>query len=254
MTFNSVIKRLEKLASDNSPLILTAIGVTGTITTAVLTGRAAFKAAEILHDDELTSPNVYEQTVKTKVALTWKLYIPAIGTGVLTVTCIVLANHIGTRRAAALAAAYSVSERAFAEYKDKVVEKLGEKKELAVRDEIAQDRVNNNPIGSREVVITGNGDVLCYDSISGRYFQSNVEALRKAQNDINAVILSDMYASLYDFYDIIGIPTTPYSNEVGWNVDTLLNLSFSTVMSTDGRPCVSLDYTVYPIRDYNRLQ
>lgn len=254
MTLSNIAHKAEKIISDNSPLILTGIAVTGTITTALLAGRASFKAAQILADDLHYREPGDEATPRDKLEMTWKLYIPAVGAGVTTVICIIASNRIGTRRAAAMAAAYSISEKAFAEYKDKVVERLGDAKEQKIRDEIAQDQVNRNPVSTREVIITGNGDVLCYDSITGRYFQSNVESLRKAQNDVNHQILMNMYASLNDFYQEIGLPVTPYSNEVGWNADNLLELKFSTVLSEDGRPCISVNYAISPIRDYFRLQ
>jgi len=259
MRFDELVRRAERLVANNGPLILTAIGVTGTITTALFTGRASFKAAKIIANEEhfarmQTGDPDYETNTRRKFDLTWQLYIPAVGTGVLTVACIIAANRIGSRRAAAMAAAYSLTEKAFVEYKDKVIERMGPHKEQKVRDDIAQDRVTANPVTHREVILTGNGDVLCYDSITGRYFESNVDALRKAQNEINYQILHEMSASLSDLYQLIGLPTTQYSSEVGWNADALLEMRFSTVMSTDDRPCISLEYTVYPIRDYCRIQ
>ena len=247
---DELVRRANRLAVNNAPIILTAIGVTGTITTALFTGRASFKAAQIIAAEEAQSPI----STRRKFDLTWQLYIPAVGNGVLAVACIIAANRIGSRRAAAIAAAYSLTEKAFVEYKDKVIERMGPRKEQNVRDDIAQDRVDANPVSSREVIITGSGDVLCYDSITGRYFESNVDTLRKAQNEINFQILHDMYASLSDLYQLIGLPTTPYSSEVGWNADTLFEMRFSTVMSENDRPCISLEYQVYPIRNYCRLQ
>jgi len=256
MTLSNWAKRAEKLIADNSPAILSAIAVTGTITTAVLAGRASYKAAEIIGDDILRQKEEevgqarHYRTYRQDVELVWKLYVPAVGTGVLTVACIVGANRIGTRRAAAMAAAYSLSEKAFVEYKDKVIEKMGETKEQKVRDAIAQDRVDANPVSTREVIITGSGDVLCYDSITGRYFESNVETLRKAQNDINYQILATNYATLHEFYSLIGLPSTLYSSEVGWNNDNMLELEFTTVLSEEGKPCLSVNYKTYPIRGY----
>lgn len=252
MTLSSIAHKAEKIIADNSPLILSGIAVTGAITTAVLAGRASFKAAQVLDREERIAGE--QLPPRDKLEMTWHLYIPAVGTGVMTVICIIAANRIGNRRAAAMAAAYSISEKAFSEYKEKVIEKIGENKEQKVRDEIAQDQVNRNPVSTREVIITGNGDVLCYDSITGRYFQSNVESLRKAMNDTNHQIINDMYASLNDFYTRIGLPMTPYASEVGWNADRLLELQFSTVLSEDGRPCISVNYPLSPIRDYFRLQ
>lgn len=256
MTLTKLAKQAEKIIADNSPLILTAIGVTGTITTALLASKASFKAARILDDAEYWAEqnNQPPVDIREKVDRTWKLYIPAVSTGFLTVACIVASNRIGTRRAAAMAAAYSLSEKAFVEYKDKVAEKIGITKEQKVRDELAQDRVNANPVSSKEVIITGNGDVLCYDSITGRYFKSNMESLRKVENDINRTIMHDGYVTLHEFYISIGLPSTLYSSEVGWNNDSPFELQFSTTMSENNEPCLALEYAAYPIRDYYTLR
>jgi hypothetical protein len=256
MDLRELLKRAQKITIDNSPAILTAVAVTGTVTTAYLTGRASIKAAEILAAEEGRQQYTrvgLKLEPKEKVALTWKLYIPAVSTGLLTVTCIIGANRIGTRRAAAVAAAYTLSEKAFVEYRDKVVEKLGDKKEQDLRDELAQDKVTKNPGNSSKLVIVDGKSVLCYEAYTGRYFISDMETLRKAQNDINFRVNNDYYASLTDFYNEIGLTQTSISDEVGWNADKLLDLKFSTTMSEDGRPCIVIDYAVAPVRDYHRL-
>lgn len=252
MAFDDLVQRAGKFAADNSPAILTAIGVTGALTTAYLTGKASFKAAELIADEEARLDTGLKP--KEKVELVWRLYIPAAATGLLTVTCIIGANRIGTRRAAALATAMTISEKAFTEYKDKVVERLGKNKEQAVRDEIAQERVDRTPVSqTREVIIAGGGDVLCFDVFTGRYFKSDMETIKKAQNDVNYQIINNMYASVSDFYNRIGLPPTGYSDEVGWNSDKLMELDISTTMSDDGRPCISINFAAVPVRDYDRF-
>lgn len=252
MNLGEAFKRLEKLVVDNSPTILTAIGVTGTLTTAYLTGRASIKAAEILIDAETRLPG-RELTSQEKVRLVWKLYIPAVGTAVVTIAAIIGANRIGTRRAAALAAAYSVSEKAFEEYRTKVIEKLGERKEEAVRDEIAQDRVKRDPVDDRTVIVSGRGEVLCYEAYTGRYFKSDMETLRKAENDINRQVIHDGFASLGDFYDLVGLPKTSVSDEIGWTSEKPLEIHFSSVLSNDNIPCISIEYRGVPIRHFDRF-
>ena len=256
MTLSDFAKRAEKLIVDNSPSILTAIGVTGTVTTAYLTGKASFKAGEVLNAHPLVGTKeassdghiyVYKKDV---VKVVWKLYLPAAASGVLTIACIVFANRIGARRAAAVAAAYSLSEKAFSEYKDKVVEKVTPKKEKEIRDDLAQDRVNRNPLSKNQVIITGNGDVMCYDQPTGRYFKSNVESLRRAENDINQQVIGNMYAPLSDFYNLLKLTSTPYSEEVGWTTEKLLEIEFSTTLSDDNQPCICINYNVIPIREY----
>ena len=151
-----------------------------------------------------------------------------------------------------MAAAYTVSEKAFEEYREKIVEKLGANKERQARDEVAQDRVNANPVGRTEVIVTGGGNVLCYDMYTGRYFQSDMETIKQAQNNLNHHILNNVYASLNDFYDMIGLSRIKTGDEIGWNSDKLMEIYFSTTMSDDQKPCIAIDFSVEPVRNYFR--
>lgn len=254
MEISDLGKRLAKLTADNSPVIFTAIGVAGALTTAYLTGKATIKAVEVVRQERFQreAPVYVEPSKGDVLKWTWKLYIPPASSAVVTIACIILANRIGSRRAAALAAAYAISERSFAEYKSKVIEKLGEKKEQTVRDEIAQDRVNRNPFD--RMIVVGEGQVLCYDSYTGRYFLCDMETIRRAENDINHQVTHDYYASLSDFYNKIGLPPTSMSDDMGWNADKLLEIEYSAVLSETGKPCIAINFRVEPVRGYSRLQ
>lgn len=259
MTVADALQKAQSIASNNAPAIMTGLAVTGLVGTVYFTTTATFKAAEIIAEEEERrrweneADHDVEQRLEfdEKFKLVWSLYIPAASLFVGTVGSIVFLNHIGARRAATATALYTITDKAFAEYKDKVVEKIGENKEQEVRDDIAQDRVRENP--PTEVIIAGSGDVLFYDSITGRYFNSTMETVRRAQNDINYAVINSMYASLSDFYDVIGLPSTSYSEDVGWNADALLDVSFSTVLTEDNRPCISINYDVSPIKGYYRM-
>lgn len=249
-------KVLEKLAIDNSPVLLTAVGVAGTIGTAILTHRAARKAERTLRDN---SPRINNEPrpdlVPRKEAfeLVWKHYIPPVLSGTATVGAIVMANHIGTKRAAALAAAYTISEKAYTEYREKVIEKLGEKEERQVRNDIVQDRVRNNPPTEGNVLMVGSGDHLFIEMYTSRYFRSSIETIRKAVNDINYKINTHGYASLSDFYDIIGLQHTSESDAMGWNGDKLMDVDYDPVLSEDGQPCVGINFMTGPVRHHDRF-
>jgi hypothetical protein len=251
------------MAKDNSPLILTAIGVAGTVTTAVLTGKAAIKAERILtlEDDARRSwqgtPSEHISkplpvTFREKVELTWKEFVLPGASLVGTIACIICANKIGTRRAAAMAAAYSLSERAMVEYKDKVVEQFGKAKEQKVRDEILQDRMETDKVGTQEIFATGNGADLCYEKLTGRYFYSSMENIKHAMNRVNYKINRNHEASLNDFYDFIGLDNNGIGDELGWNLDKQMDIMFTTTLADGNRPCLAFDYRVEPIRDYFR--
>lgn len=255
------VKRLAgQFLEENASSILTAGGVIGVTMTAALTGKASFRAAEILREKQIQAEDPdggfpdRQLTKADKVKAVWPLYIPPVAIGAATIGSIIAANMMSAKRAAALAAAYGISERNLREYKEKVTEKLGLNKERALRDEIAQDRVSNNP-PTKEVLILASGDVLCYDMLTGRYFQSTVENIKKAENRINQELFNHQYASLSHFYEEIGVPPTTYTDEVGWNQMTTgaLEVRFSTTTSPDDRPCIAIDFVVPPKPDYTQL-
>lgn len=136
---------------------------------------------------------------------------------------------MNARRNAALATAYTLSESALKDYQGKVIEMFGEKKNEAVKDAVAKDKVEKNPVVTREVIITEKGNTLCYDAISGRYFKSDIEKIKKAECELNRQMLDDMYVSLNDFYYEIGLDSVKLGDELGWNVDSgYIDLSFSS--------------------------
>lgn len=259
------IHRLKFLVNDNSTTILTGVGVAGTVVTAVLTGRASFKAAEIIENGEKAKLLDVESSVdiqrelenlrpfsKTeKFKLVWPQYIPPVAIGAVTVTSIVMAHHISSKKIAAIAVASTISERALQEYKTKVVEKLGERKETEIQEEIAQDNVTKNP-PSNQVIITGSGDVLCFEPLTGRYFNSTIESIKRAENKVNYEILHYDYCSLSVFFEEIGLAPTGYSDLVGWNVNNRMEVGFTTTMSEDNRPCLVIEFKKIPSMEYDK--
>jgi Family of unknown function (DUF6353) len=254
MNFGAIVARARKVTADNAPTILTSLGVTGLVTTAVLTGQASFKAAKVLerYDYEAGLAADSLPRLKQQVPLVWKYFVPAVGTGAFAVTCIIAANRIQTRRAAALASAYTLSQEFFKEYKGKVLEKLGDKEEQEITDAVAQDRANRAEFKSTEVVVI-NGQSLCFDTYTGRYFTSDMETIRAAVNDINFQINSSYFASLSDFYFMIGLDAVQESDDLGWNADKQLAVSYSTILGPGNQPSLAITFDVYPIRDYHRI-
>lgn len=224
----------------NAPEILTAAGITGVVTTSYLAGKASYRASELMRGSDI--PEDRKERVKEYVKHTWRLYIPAGICGAVTIGCIVAASKGNGRRTAAAVAAYSVTEKAFSEYREKVVEQIGVNKEQKIRDEITQERVARYPTTSREVIVVGGGHVLCCEQFTNRYFRSDHETIRQAVNEINSRIIHSMYVSLSEFYDLLGLPHTSVSDNLGWDSDRLLDLNISSVFAEGGEPCLAFDY------------
>lgn len=249
-----LLKTTGKFITDNSPLILTGVAAVGVVSTAVLAVRAVPRTVRWIDEQ----PNLHElpelayPSAKAIVKEVWKDYIPALAVGTVTIVCIIGAQTVNTRRTAALATAYSLTETAFREYQNKVVETIGANKEDKVRAAIAEDRTAANP-PSQNLIVTDNGEVLCYEMLTGRYFKSDIEKIRKAQNDINAQVINDMYASQNEFYRMIGLPTTGMGEELGWTTSNMMEIMFSAILVEGKTPCIAVAYSTQPIRDYYKF-
>lgn len=250
----TITKDVRKFASKRSPEILTGIGIAGMITTTILAVRATPKALELI-EEQKEEESVDELSSFEVVKVAWKPYIPAMVTCVVSTACLIGASSVNTKRNAALATAYKLSETALSEYREKVVETIGEKKERIVRDKVAEERVKKNPISKNEVIVTGNGKTLCFDPISGRYFMCSIETIKRAENDLNKQMLHDIsgYVSLNEFYDELGLDHTSVGDDLGWNTDQLIDINFSSQLNDNGEPSVVLDYLVAPKYDYYKF-
>lgn len=250
---STTIKSVQKAVSKHSPEILTGIGIAGMITTTVLAVKATPKAVtQIKYDSEFNhggDPDAY--TKKEAIKSAWKYYIPAAVTGTVSIACLIGASSVNARRNAALATAYKLSETALTEYREKVIETIGEKKEKGIQEKVIEKKIKDNPVNNNEVIITGTGNTLCYDPMSGRYFYSTIEKIKAAENKLNKQMIHDLcgYASLNDFYDELGLSHTEVGEIVGWNTDSLIDVDITAQLSDDSRPCIGLVYYTRP--DYN---
>lgn len=251
MTIDNHIRRVGQLANRNAPVLLTAVAITGVAATAYLAAKASWNAREAIQEEESQNgvpddEDVNARTIR-RAKLVWKLYIPPAVAGTATIGSVVLASRSHSKRTAAAVSAYAITEKAFVEYKGKVIDELGKHKEQKIRDEMAEDKLSKSPV-STQTVIAGSGTVLCCELYTKRYFMSDMETLRKAQNDVNANVVTDLYVTLDTFYEKIGLQPTSHSGELGWDSDKLMELEFTSVISEDGRPCLAFEYNyVKPI-------
>lgn len=237
----------------NGSHIMTGVGVAGVISTAILAAKASPKAADVIAiaKDELDRDDISKEEVKelkkTAVIEVIKIYLPTIVSGALSIGAIVLAHSKAMRKQAAILAAYNLSEIAASEYKDKIKELLGEKKATEVEDSIAKDKINANPqTETNTVIISGSGDYWVFDPTCGRYFKSTIEKVKTAFVDVHEALLSEMYISLNEFYDYLGLPHTTVGDDLGWTVDAPPTLKESYQAMEDGTPCLVMNFLVGP--------
>lgn len=272
MNVKDQLVKVRDFTDRNSPTILTSLGVLGLINTARLAYKAGIKAVQVGYNPgqqyvedfkkckELKDDRGQREAIKKLAKEATKVYAPPVAMGTVSAACIIGANCISTKRIAAISAAYSLTEAALKDYKEKALEVVGDKKVRQIKEAIAKDKVLKNPPPKDDsrILITGTGDVLCYDSYSGRYFVSNAAKIEKAINKLSADCRTDMYVSLNDFWGEIAIPRLPMGNDYGWNVDDTIDgslpITLTAILTDDQRPCLCVDYDISPRMDFRHLR
>ena len=238
----------------HSPEILTGIGIAGMIGSTVLAVKATPKALQLI-ENEKEELRVNHLTPRETIKVTWKCYLPAAISTATSAACLIGANTVHARRIAALSTAYSLSESYLKEYKEKVVEAIGEKKEKTIREKMAADRIERREIEPSEVISTEKGETLFLDPISDRAFKSDIESVHRAVNKVNYIMTHDPFegaATLSDLYDELGLRRTSISDKLGWNYRNGSGLLEVDLLPAekDGKPCFMLDYNYVPTYEY----
>lgn len=241
-----------KWAAKNAPEILTGVAIGSGIMAVVVTVPATTSAEKKLLEEKtrrIENGDAREFTKMDAIKSCWKCYIPtliALGTSI---TASIFSNRISASRMAAVAAAYSISERHLKEYQDKVVEMYGPEKDKEIRGKIAQDHMKEHT-APEDVVATGNGDYLVLDLVTGQKFRTNMENVYRAFKTASDCLAPAMgsVVSLNDLYDELCLPHFKGGDKLGWGAqDFPLNPTFSTTIAANGEPCLTIDYDCHAV-------
>lgn len=244
------LKGVKTFLSQNSPTILTVMGIVGTVSTAVMASQATSKAKDIIHENKAEDADW-----RDKVALTWKCYIPTALMGVSTVGCIVGSHLCNEGQKTALQSAYLLSQTTLQEYQKRVIARIGEKKEREVYAETVKEVAAQQPLYSSgdigdKVIDTGRGNTLFYDTIAQQYFKSDINCIKAAVNELNYEVRTEMY---FDWNEILyrwGLPLRKYGSELIFDVDRPLEVRMTPEMMDNGQVRILLDYDLFPKSTY----
>lgn len=253
MNFQSIIKSAGNWISKHSPELLVAVGIAGfgasVVSAVTVTPKAKKVLKKIEKENEDAEPKEVGMAIIKEVV---PMYLPAAALFLASSACVIFSNRISDKRKTAAVAAYKVTEEALRQYSNVVEEKIGArenrklKKKAAIKKEEVQEKKN-----MPQTVIIGKGDILCYDTVSKRYFTSNAAKIEKAVNKLSRTMLSERYVSLNDFNYEIGLEMLNYGDDIGWNVDRgFIDIMFSSKLTDDNEPCLVIDYLVEPKKDY----
>lgn len=238
----------------HAPQLLIGTGVAAMLTGTVFAVRATPMAWTAINERkaELQQNKIgFIETVK----VAGKYYIPAATSSLIGVGCFIGSSHISSNRMGALATAAAMSEATVTNLNSKIEELLGTEQADEIKKAIHQDEIKNNPVqNENDVIVVGSStdSVLFYDPSTGRYFMSTVNDIKSAVNAINdKLCCGNGHATYNTFSFLIGLPdiSGPIGDNMGWDYfkSQRLIMKFDTCMDDKDRPCVYLDYEMYPL-------
>ena len=251
MNFETIASASKRFLANNEATIRTVTTSLLILSTTYLAFDGGHRAESALID--LSRQGKEPTNRRERFRVTWRYYAPATAGAIFSIGLILSTHQMNGKKQAAFAAAYSAAQRTLSDYKKEVVNLIGEKKEAQVSDNLAAKQVSTNDSSQAQVIITGNGEQLCFETLTSRYFKSSAEQIRRAENTINHRILHDGYASLNDFYQEIGLPTSNLGDDLGWDSTKLLDLRLSSHLTSEDVPALAISFKDAPVPNYWRV-
>lgn len=248
---NKIVSKVVKATRTHSPEIMIGAGIIGMITSTVLAVKATPVALNLIEGGKADF-GVTKLTKKEIVKTAWKVYVPSAILGSLSIGCIIAGTKASLGRTAAMSTAYALSETAVKTYQDKIVQVCGEEKAEEIRKEVIKETITQKPViiddsESTFVANTGEGLTLFYDSLTGRYFRSSVNAVERAVNIINKRMRSEDYITVNNLYNEIGLGSIEIGDLLGWSIDRDdVEITYDSGIEVDGQPYVIVELKHLP--------
>lgn len=251
----------------HSPEILVTVGVVGAVVSAVMACRATTKASAIVENhknqveavhDALEKPdakykdedgNVYdytEDTAKKDLVTIYahtgldfaKLYGPSVLLGAASVSCILASVNILHKRNAAIAAAYTLVDKSFKEYRGRVIERFGKEldrelkynlksKEVEVEETVVDEDGNEHVEKRPATVVVSDGVkhsafTRCFDETNPNWTKSpeqNMIFLWQQQSYASRLLREKGFLTINEVYEMLGFERIAAGQVVGWVYD-----------------------------------
>lgn len=221
----------------HAPSILFVGGVAGVVVSTVLACKATLKLETVLEEaeykaglaKELKHSEYSEEDRKKDLLLIYvqtateitKLYGPALIVGVASIAALTKSHQILSRRNVALTAAYAGMEKAFKEYRGRVVAEVGEERESDIYNSVeTRDIISDKgKVEKLKVKTTGSPYAVMFDEYNKNWQTTpeyNAFFLRARQNIANDQLRSRGHLLLNEVLRGLGLPETSAGCVVGW--------------------------------------
>ena len=255
------VSRVGLKIKKHSPEILVVSGIIGGVTATVMACKATSKVNGILEEakrrmdvihDIVEHPEEHvveneepytEEDGKKALAIVYaqtglkllKVYGPAIAVGTLSITSILAGHNILRKRYVATAAAYTILDKNFKDYRGRLIDRFGKELDKELRFNITPQEVE-------EVIVTEDGtEVVTKKTVDAidpttvgdysRFFDEwctlyeknnpdyNLMTLKMVLNHANDRLQANGHLFLNEVFDMLGMARTPVGAVVGWIYD-----------------------------------
>lgn len=204
-----------KLVIKKAPEILAGLGVGCFIFSTVTAVKVTPKAMKKIEEDGA-------KTTSEIIRSGWRYYVvPGVGIIVGTI-CVGASVFVSHKRCVNLATACLGYEKLLAKQYEKTEEIVGKKKADEIKDAVAADQLTpyqDTPLSEEGIIHTGQGNVLFYETITGRFFRSSIEHINAAEINLAKKVINEMRVTATEWFDLLNLPRTDISDGCVWDVD-----------------------------------
>lgn len=258
MTCPIMLRKFGGFCYRNAPTILAGGATIGVVATAIFAAKEKTRADELLEQYKAKQKaHGEEEKWFEKVKTVAPVYLPAALAGAATIACIVGGARISAGRLAVVTSLATSSEVALKKLNDKVVEIAGEKKAEDIQAALTRERTKDISVpeeDDEDVTCTTGGSALFFDEWSGRYFRSSRQAIDRAVNETNKIIMTGplMYNDINSFYAKLGLRDVRNGDHLVWDIDHMLDIIYTGGISEKGEPYAIMTFVHDPHPEYCR--
>lgn len=239
-------KNFQNILKNAAPTFLTILGMSGVVGTTISGIKQNQKACIAMKKNNDRNEQL---SMVDKAVILIPIYAPTFLLGLSTMTCILGANILNKKNQASLASAYALIDNSYKEYRNKLIELHGEEADIEVRDAIARQHCDFHKIG----MDIPDKKVKFVDSVSGRYIIAYEREIMDAEYHFNRNFVLRGYASLNEFYEFLGLPSTDEGEKKGWSISYgyyWIDFEHNKVVDKNGETYYVIDTIFPPEEDY----
>ena len=215
----------------------------GAIVTAVTGTIKATKLVEAKKKAE----NKEKLTKKEVIKTVWKCYIPTAGLAVVAGASTICGATNSWKQIGRLTTACALGEANLQDYKQAVLDTIGEEKTKEVEKKKIENKASTVPMIETPVSMK-TGDYLMYDSISGRFFRADWNSIENAVNRLNRLMLDEQWITVNEYLDALNLPSVCDAlGEMGWDIEHgYINIYKEAISTESGEAATVIAHTNEP--------